>query len=83
MLATHLVAGMMSNMNFKEQMEHDIAVRTAKDHLIEARVKVRNALAVLEDSHLTADKCGPLHTLMRRIDLWITRENENQKQPSR
>ena len=83
MLATHLVACMMSNMNFKEQLEHDIAVRVAKDYLIQARGRVRKSLEALENSHLTADKCGPLHTLMRRIDLWITRENENQKQPSR
>jgi hypothetical protein len=36
-----------------------------------------------ENDHLTADKVGPLHTIHRRIDLWITRENNFEKQPSK
>ena len=83
MLASHLVYGMIRDMNQEEQTRHNVAVRTAKDHLIEARNNVRRAITVLENDHLTADKVGPLHTLQRRIDLWITRENNFEKQPSK
>lgn len=73
----------MEHMNQEERTRHNVAVLMAKDHLIEARNSVRRALTVLECDNLTADKVGPLHTVMRRIDLWITRENNFEKQPSK
>jgi hypothetical protein len=82
-MAGRAAAQAVSNMNQEEQTRHNVAVRMAKDHLKEARNNVRRALTVLECDNLTADKAGPLHTVMRRIDLWITRENNFEKQPSR
>ena len=83
MLASHLVYGMMRDMNQEEQTRHDATVIWAKDRLKEARSSIRKAITALETCHLTADKVGPLHTLQRRIDLWITRENNFEKQPSK
>jgi hypothetical protein len=67
----------------RDMEDKDKRVFHAKEALKAARRDIQHAIRVLEMSHETVDKIGPLFTIEKRIDLWITRENNHEEQPSR